>query len=298
MADFEALKKRISEDSGLIERELEKAYSFNNELYGVLYDGMKYGILDAGKRVRPFLALEFCRLFGGKDENVLPFALAIESIHNYSLVHDDMPCMDNDDLRRGKATVHKKFGEANALLVGDALLTYAFEIASSENTLAPEYVIKAINLLARCAGPDGMIGGQQIDLLSENKKIDFETLRILQEKKTGCLIRCASLLGVIACGEECDSLVYEDVNRYAQCIGFCFQIVDDILDVIGDEEMFGKPIGSDSELNKTTILSFCDIDSAYRLAKELTDEAKSAISKYEGSELLCDFADYLYSRKK
>ena len=292
------IKQRITEDAVLMETTLESYLNMTDDKYPVLFDAMRYGVLDGGKRVRPFLALEFCRMAGGKDEAVLPFAVAIECIHSYSLVHDDLPCMDNDDLRRGKPTNHKKFGEANALLCGDALLTYAFEAAASNKYVDAESVVKAIKLLADMAGANGMIGGQQIDLLSEGKNIDMDTLKYLHSKKTGCLIRCASLLGCIAAGEKCTPELYAAADKYASGIGLTFQIIDDILDVTGDEEVFGKPIGSDAEQNKTTFMSFMSVEDAYKEAEKLTKDAIDSISSFEGSEILCEFADYLLNRNK
>lgn len=292
------IKARITEDAELMESVLENYLFMTDDRYPVLFDAMRYGVLDGGKRVRPFLALEFCRMAGGEDKAVLPFAAAIECIHSYSLVHDDLPCMDNDVLRRGKPTNHVKFGEANALLCGDALLTYAFEIASNNEYVDAKGVVEAIKLLSNMSGVFGMVGGQQIDLLSENKSIDMDTLKYLHSKKTGCLIRCASLLGCIAAGDKCTKELYEAADKYASGIGLTFQIIDDILDVTGDEAVFGKPIGSDAEQNKTTFMSFMSVDDAFEEAKKLTEEAKAAISGYSGSEILCDFADYLLYRNK
>lgn len=292
------LKNRINDDAQLMEKTLESYFSMTDDKYPVLFDAMRYGVLDGGKRVRPFLVLEFCRLWGGLDEAALPFAVAIECIHSYSLVHDDLPCMDNDTLRRGKPTNHVKFGEANALLCGDALLTYAFEVASSNTHVYDEYTVEAVKLLARMSGPMGMVGGQQIDLLSEGKSIDFDTLKYLHARKTGCLIRCAALLGCMAAGELCTEEMRIAADKYASCIGLAFQIIDDILDKTGDEAIFGKPIGSDEEQNKTTFLTFMSVEEAFEEARKLTEEAKSAISAFDGSELLCDFADYLLNRNK
>ncbi|MBE6573094.1 MAG: polyprenyl synthetase family protein [Ruminococcaceae bacterium] len=292
------IKARITEDAKLMESVLESYLSMTDDKYPVLFEAMRYGVLDGGKRVRPFLALEFCRMAGGDDKAVLPFAAAIECIHSYSLVHDDLPCMDNDMLRRGKPTNHVKFGEANALLCGDALLTYAFEIASNNEYVDSKGVVEAVKLLSNMSGVFGMVGGQQIDLLSENKSIDMDTLKYLHSKKTGCLIRCASLLGCIAAGDKCTNELYEAADKYASGIGLTFQIIDDILDVTGDEAVFGKPIGSDAEQNKTTFMTFMSVEDAFEEAKKLTEEAKAAISKYEGSEILCDFADYLLYRNK
>ncbi len=292
------IKLRIKNNAALMERTLEHYFSLNDDKYPVIFEAMRYGVLDGGKRVRPFLALEFCRLWGGSDEAVLPFAVAIECIHSYSLVHDDLPCMDNDTLRRGKPTNHVKYGEANALLCGDALLTYAFEVASSNRLVSSENTVKAINLLAVMSGPMGMVGGQQIDLLSEGKRIDMDTLKYLHARKTGCLIRCAALLGCLASGDLCNEEQYKAADSYASCIGLAFQIIDDILDRIGDQEIFGKPIGSDEEQNKTTFLTFMSVEEAYEEARKLTEKAKSAICNYPSSGILCEFADYLLSRNK
>lgn len=292
------IKTRIANDALLMEKELEAYLNMTDDKYPVLFDAMRYGVLDGGKRVRPFLALEFCRMAGGEDKAVLPFAVAIECIHSYSLVHDDLPCMDNDDLRRGKPTNHKVYGEANALLCGDALLTYAFEAAASNKYVGADVIVKAIKLLSDMAGANGMIGGQQIDLLSEGKAIDMDTLKYLHSKKTGCLIRCAALLGCIAAGKDENSDFYKAADEYAKGIGLTFQIVDDILDVTGDEEIFGKPIGSDAEQNKTTFMSFMSVEDAYKEATKLTNDAKAAICNYNNSDILCDFADYLLKRNK
>lgn len=292
------LSKIINEDAALMETTLTSYLSFTDDKYPVLFEAMRYGVLDGGKRVRPFLAIEFCKLLGGCVDAVLPFACAIECIHSYSLVHDDLPCMDNDELRRGKPTTHVKYGEANALLCGDALLTYAFELAASNKHSAANYTVAAVKLLAEMAGPCGMVGGQQIDLLSEGVSIDLDTLKYLHARKTGCLIRCAALLGCLAAGDKCTPVMYEAADKYASCIGLAFQIIDDILDKTGDEAVFGKPIGSDEEQNKTTFLTFMSIDEAFNEAKKLTEEAKSVISAFQGSELLCDFADYLLKRNK
>ena len=292
------IKKRITEDAALMENVLASYLDMTDDKFPVLFEAMRYGVLDGGKRVRPFLAIEFCRMAGGNTEAVLPFAAAIECIHSYSLVHDDLPCMDNDELRRGKPTNHVKFGEANALLCGDALLTYAFEIASNNKNADAKAIVDAIKLLSDMAGANGMIGGQQIDLLSEGKSIDMDTLKYLHSKKTGCLIRCGALLGCIAAGKDEDSDFYRDANEYASCIGLAFQIIDDILDVTGDVEIFGKPIGSDAEQNKTTFMTFMSVEDAYKEAQKLTENAKAVISKYDDSEILCDFADYLLKRNK
>lgn len=289
---------RINEDAALTEKALEQFLSLGDGHIPHLFDAMRYSVFGGGKRVRPFLVLEFCRLAGGDINAAMPFACALEIIHSYSLVHDDLPCMDNDELRRGKPTTHVKYGYANALLAGDALLTYAFEVILASNNLDAEAKCEAVKVLSRAAGPLGMVGGQQIDLDSENKNISIELLKYLHSLKTGALISCACELGCIAAGLVFDHPLRQAAKEYSSAIGVTFQIIDDILDVEGDETIFGKPIGSDAEQGKTTFMSFMSIDEAKNYAAKLTDKAKSVLSPFEGSDVLCDFADYLLSRNK
>lgn len=289
---------RINEDAVLTEQSLEKFLSLDDKRIPHLFDAMRYSVLGAGKRVRPFLVLEFCRLAGGDVNTAMPFACALEMIHSYSLVHDDLPCMDNDTIRRGKPTTHVKYGYANALLAGDALLTYAFEVILSDESLDPAAKCEAVKVLSRCAGPLGMVGGQQIDLDSENKSISLDLLKYLHSLKTGALISCACELGCIAAGLQEDHPIRKAAKEYSAAIGVTFQIIDDVLDVEGDEEIFGKPIGSDAEQGKTTFLSFMSISEAKAYAAELTEKAKNALSSFKDSEVLCEFADYLLTRNK
>ena len=285
----------IEQDAALTEEALtEYLSSFRNEV-PVLADAMRYSALGGGKRIRPFLVLEFCRVFGGDPEKALPLACALEMIHCYSLIHDDLPCMDDDDLRRGKPTTHVKFGEANALLAGDALLTYAFETASKAD-LDPQSVVKAIRYLASAAGPDGMVGGQMLDLFAEDNEINEAALRSLYSMKTGALIRCACVLGCIAANADSEKI--EAAVSYAEKIGLTFEIIDDILDVTSTEGVLGKPIGSDLEQNKTTFLTFMCIDDARKTAKETTKAAEDAIAGYDREGVLTDFAEYLLARNK
>jgi geranylgeranyl diphosphate synthase, type II len=249
--------------------------------YGILYDAMRYSVLGGGKRIRPFLTLEFCRLYGGSDEAALPFACAIEMIHTYSLIHDDLPCMDNDDYRRGQLTSHKKFGEANALLAGDALLTYAFEVTVSNKAVSPDTALKAVRILAVNAGTEGMVGGQQLDLLGEHESFDYDMLLRMNSLKTGRLIRAACLLGCLAAGQKDTSKAL----YYAERIGLAFQITDDILDD-GEED------------NKTTFLTFMSRDKARQTAERLTFEACGILDDTEGSETLRLLALYLLDRKQ
>lgn len=297
------IKEKMIESADLVEKALAKYVENRGELYGVIYEAMGYSLLAGGKRLRPFLVLEFARLAAaenGGDEKkavaaALPYACALEMIHTYSLIHDDLPCMDNDELRRGKPTCHIKFGEANALLAGDGLLTLAFGTAAKNANTTPEANCKAVALLSDCAGADGMIGGQILDLMGEKEKFDIETIEKLQSLKTGELIRCAALLGCLAGGAS-DALSKGAV-RYAEGIGRAFQVIDDILDATGDESLLGKPIGSDKESGKTTFLTFMSVGEAADYASRLTEAAKDAISSFNGGEMLSSLADYLLTRK-
>lgn len=278
----------IKTTSSVIDSALEGYFDKDSAVVSVLTDAEKYGVMSGGKRVRPFLTLEFCRLFGGTQSAALPFACAVELIHSYSLIHDDLPCMDDDDMRRGLPSCHKKFGEANALLAGDALLTYAFELCANNEEVSSDQVRRAVSLLAHAAGTFGMVGGQVIDLYGESHKIDFETLLTLHKMKTGALIGAAVKLGCIAAGYMPESQEFLDSVKYAECVGLTFQIIDDILDARE---------GSEKE-EKTTFLTFMTEAEAYEYAKDLTNDACLTIGKYNGSEQLVSFANFLLERDK
>ncbi len=260
-------------------------------------ESMKYSLFAGGKRIRPFLVLEFCRLFGGKIEAALPFAAAIEMIHTFSLIHDDLPCMDDDDLRRGKPTNHKVYGEATALLAGDALALKSFGTAASNPCVSPENVIAAVKLLSDASAEVGMVGGQIMDMYAESHEISLETLKKLYSKKTGCLIYSSALLGCLAAGKSIDSPEGKAAKVYADGIGLAFQIRDDVLDATGDAMKLGKTIGSDAQNDKTTFLTFMTAQDAMKQARDVTNTAKSAISGFAGSENLMALADYLLERE-
>lgn len=262
----------------------------------VMLRAMSYSLENGGKRIRPLLTLEFCRLCGGDPSDALPFALGIEMIHTYSLIHDDLPCMDNDDMRRGKPSNHKAFGYANALLAGDGLLTLAFETVLSAPRLSADKKAAAGCLMAKAAGCSGMIAGQVMDIENEKKSVDADTLEKTDRLKTGELIRAAAVMGCIAAGAtEAQTAAAE---KYCSAVGLAFQIVDDILDVTSSETVLGKPIGSDSENGKSTYVSLLGLDGASKLASELTESAKAALGIFgsEG-EFLAELADRLSSRK-
>lgn len=292
------IKQRIAENAALTDAALSECLHSPDPATDKLYEAMRYSTMSGGKRIRPFLTLEFSRLFGGTDEAAMPFACAIECVHSSSLIHDDMPCMDNDALRRGKPTNHIVFGEDIALLAGDALITRGYELAARNDRVAPEIALSATAMLLRDAGGEGMAGGQQIDLDAEKTKPDFETLCKMHRKKTGALIRAAALLGVHAAGiTDPQDARYRAAEAYAAGIGLAFQIVDDILDVEGDAATLGKNTHMDAEMGKTTFLSFMTVSEARAYAQKATDEAIEAIRPYAGAETLIALAEYLLTRK-
>jgi len=292
------LKNRLLNNAALVDRALEEYLKTPDEDLDLLYSSMRYSALAGGKRIRPFLTLEFCRMLGGKDEAAIPFACAIECVHASSLIHDDMPCMDNDELRRGKPTNHIVYGEDIALLAGDALITKGYEMAATNPFTDPRITLKATAMLLERAGAVGMMGGQQIDLWGETHKVDFSLLLKMHAKKTGALIIASALLGCYAAGiaDEDDERM-RDAAVYAANVGLAFQVIDDILDAIGDADTLGKHVHADEKMEKTTFLSEMTIEEAYAYAQEKTDIAIAAIEKYEGSGVLCALAKYLMERK-
>ena len=243
----------------------------------MLYDAMRYSLLAGGKRLRPVLVLEACRLCGGDTEAALPFAGAIEMVHTYSLIHDDLPCMDDDDLRRGRPTNHKVYGEATAVLAGDALLTAAFEtMLAPGQPLPPERLTAAAGILARAAGGEGMVGGQILDMAGEERSLALAEVEELQRLKTGALITAALEMGwAVAGGTEAQR---EALRTYGARLGLAFQIQDDILDVVGDEATLGKPVGSDAKREKTTFVTLKGVEACRELVDKLTAEAEASLS--------------------
>lgn len=259
---------------------------------GHIYDAMRYSLYEGGKRIRPVLTLAVCDAFGGDDKAALCFGCALEMIHTYSLIHDDLPCMDNDDLRRGKPTNHKVFGEAMATLAGDALLNRACETALGGG-FGAEITVEALKIIFSASGADGMIGGQVIDMESEGKTIDGETLLTLHRKKTGALINAAVSLGALCAGKDKNIL-----SDYSAALGLAFQIRDDILDVEGSAEKFGKPINSDEKNGKNTFVTLYTPSGAKKRLEEETQRAKAAADKLgESGEFLSALADYLLKRE-
>lgn len=284
----------------LIENELKKRVYKVSDGQDYITQAMSYSLENGGKRIRPILTLEFCKLCGGNTEDAMNFACAVEMIHTYSLIHDDLPCMDNDDFRRGKPSCHKVYGEEYALLAGDGLLTLAFETALLDgNRITAENKIKAVRTLADLVGVNGMVGGQVLDLQAENSTPDFEKIKTIDRLKTGALIKSAVLLGCYAANVNSDEKL-KAAEKYAECIGFAFQIVDDILDVTSDTQTLGKPVGSDIKNEKTTYVSLLGIEKSKEIVNQLTKEALESLKIFdsEKTEFLRNFAVSLADRKK
>lgn len=275
------LKKRTTEIENIIRKYLPK----EEGLYKNLMEAMNYSVLGGGKRLRPMLMLETFRLFKGKDETILyPFMAAIEMIHTYSLVHDDLPAMDNDEYRRGRKTTHVVYGEALALLAGDGLLTYAFETVSNvyntiDNTkddvqVVYKRIMRAVNILAAKAGIHGMVGGQTIDIESEGRPVAKETLDKMYRLKTGALIEASMMIGAVLAGAGEDEICI--IENLAGDIGLAFQIRDDILDVTGDDKVLGKPVHSDEKNDKSTYVTLMNLEQANEEVANVTDRARKA----------------------
>ena len=297
MNDFQVYLK---EKTNFFETELKK------ELQELSYPetiakGMEYAILNGGKRLRPFLLFATLELLNQNIEKGVKSAIALEMIHSYSLVHDDLPALDNDDYRRGKLTTHKVFGEAEGILIGDSLLTYAFYVLSQKNLelLSSKQIVNIISKTSEYAGIDGMIGGQMIDIQSENKKIDLETLKYIHSHKTGKLIKLPIEIACIIANLEKDKR--EVLEEYADLIGLAFQVKDDILDVEGTFEDLGKPVGSDVDLHKATYPSILGMEESKKILNNTVEKAKEIIKNKFGEEkgkVLISLADFIKDRKK
>ncbi len=259
-------------------------------------NAMRYSLLSGGKRIRAILLLEFCRMCGGDTQTAMPFACAVEMLHCYSLIHDDLPCMDDDDLRRGIPSCHIKFGEAIAVLAGDALLTLAFDIILNPINpgLSAGNTLKAAGLLARAAGYKGMVGGQVIDM--ECSGADDVILTHQNELKTGAVIRAAVMMGCIAA--DADDALIRTADDYAEKIGLSFQIVDDILDMVGSTEEIGKPAGSDAGNKKTTFATLYGVEKSRNIVDQLVNDAKAFLKAFPFSDdFIYSFTDALSDRK-
>lgn len=271
---------RMNQDRAEIEHYLTCAFAAEPR-YARLQDAMEYSLLAGGKRIRPILVLETCRLCGGDIQAALPFAGAVEMIHTYSLIHDDLPAMDNDDLRRGRPTNHVVYGEATAILAGDALLTAAFEQLTKAE-LPAEQIVEAVRCLSQLAGSAGMVGGQALDMAGESRTLSREELELLQRLKTGALISASAELGCIAAGGSFEQRA--QVRTYAQALGQAFQIRDDMLDVISSREELGKPVGSDQAKDKSTFASALGLETCAVLVEQLTRHGIEALKDFEDAD--------------
>ncbi len=300
MTDFE---KELSAAKALVEKRLAEFFPGDG-----LQAAMRYSLLAGGKRIRPILAMKFCEAAGGAMEEALDFGCGVEMLHTYSLIHDDLPCMDNDDLRRGRPTNHKVYGECVATLAGDALQAAAFQTVLSaegpwqeKGSFAPAVAAK---ILAEAAGEQGMCGGQYFDTIGDGKLLHTaEELTVINNKKTGALLRAACMMGVAASSGHrvVEERCFEAARVYATNVGLAFQIRDDMLDVIGSAEEFGKPIGSDASNRKSTYVTLLGLEECERRVLAYTERAKEALRacKWQGStEFLCTLADAMTERKK
>ena len=277
-----------------IEDYLSKWYSrFHGEPQKELISAMEYSLLAGGKRLRPIFAFEFCRICGADWKIAAPFAAAIEMIHTYSLIHDDLPSMDNDDLRRGRPTNHKVYGEAMAILAGDALLTDAFAVAATAQLAQPQDMAFAISVLSECAGSLGMVGGQVLDIQSEARECTEEEILNIQSRKTGALINAACVLGVIAAGGTEEQI--DAAASFAGALGIAFQIRDDMLDVIGTKDEMGKGVGTDD--TKNTFVRLYGLEKCEELVQKYTDVALSALDVFDDAGFLKELALSLTTRR-
>ena len=282
--------------SDLVDSRLEVLLEGKEKAVQDLTDAMRYSTMIGGKRIRPVLVLEFCRVCGGDPDHALALACALEMIHTSSLIHDDMPCMDNDDMRRGQPSCHKKFGENTALLAGDALEAYAFEVAAGAD-LPAKAVVEAVKLLAKATGPYGMLGGQIMDVENESRDdVAIDRLEATHQKKTGALIRVACELGCIAAGASKE--LRKAAVEYGKNLGLAFQVCDDILDVTGNELLLGKPVGSDEEEEKATYVTLLGLDAAKQTAKDYTDQAYQALEAFDENGFLRDLTESLLTREQ
>ncbi len=284
--------EKTKEYLSLIENYLDSScFRYENQPQTVLFDAMRYSLLAGGKRLRPIFVLDFCRMCGGNNLKAMPFAAAVEMVHTYSLIHDDLPCMDNDDLRRGKPTNHKVYGEGIATLAGDALLTASFHYIAQAD-LPAQVRIDAVDTLSRCAGDLGMVGGQVLDISSETRQCTAREVVDIQSRKTGALIEAACVMGVLAGGGSKEQI--ENAKIFASNLGLAFQIRDDMLDVIGSKENMGKSVGTDQV--KNTFVHLYGVEKCNELVKNHTKLALDALSAFDDNEYMSALASSLTDR--
>ncbi len=292
------IKVYLTKKKEAVDRTLEKLMPPATAFPAVIHEAMRYSLFAGGKRVRPVLAIAAAEALGAKTAGVLPIAASLELIHTYSLIHDDLPAMDNDDFRRGRPTCHKVYGDAVAVLAGDGLLTMAFEVLSDpklQRTLPASALLSIIKEIATASGVFGMVGGQVVDMQSEGKEIDFPTLEYIHTHKTGALIRASVRVGAIYAGAAKPQ--YLALTRYAEMTGLAFQIADDILDITSTQETLGKDIGSDLKKGKKTFPSFYGLDESRRRAREVVDNALGALKGFDRkADPLRELAKYIINR--
>ncbi len=284
-----------------INQELSAIAKVPDVMQKSVFSAMQYGLEGGGKRIRPVLTLAVCDMLGGNYQDAVKVACAVECIHNYSLIHDDLPCMDDDDMRRGRPTCHMVYPENIALLAGDGLLNLAFELLSDTarySTLSDTAVVRLIGAVSKASGAYGMIGGQVIDLESEGKSdMTMERLLELHKRKTGDLIRVAAECGCICAGISPQEDAYQKIIAFSSKLGLAFQVKDDILDVIGEEEQLGKPVGSDAVSEKNTFVTMLGLEGAKAELSRLTHEAKESLAGFEKNGFLLSLADFLLNRE-
>lgn len=293
------LKKYLEDRKEIIDGALDEILYQGEDMPCQIVEAMRYSVFAGGKRIRPILCLAACEAVGGNTEEVLPIACALELIHTYSLIHDDLPAMDNDDLRRGKPTNHIVYGEAMAILAGDALLTYAFEIINQLGLKSREKdkIFQTGFEIAKAAGTRGMIGGQVVDMLSENQEISEDTLYFIHNYKTGALIKASVKVGAILGGGKAEHV--EALVQYGDNLGLAFQITDDLLDILGDREKIGKPTGSDDKNHKATFPSIFGIEKSKDMAERAVERAILSVNSFgEEAKPLKMLASYLLTREK
>ena len=288
------LKEYCRSRAALVDAKLLTLISDKNEPT-IIFDAMRYSLMAGGKRLRPILLMAAADAVGARGTDYLQIACGLEMIHTYSLIHDDLPAMDNDDYRRGKLTNHKIYGEGMAILAGDGLLTAAFEVMLEQPNVEPLLLLRAVTAIAHAAGPSGMVGGQALDLISEGKQIDAATLKMIHQGKTGALFTASLRAGAIVAGAKKDKI--DCLTEFGHHFGLAFQITDDILDVTGTQELIGKPVGSDEKNQKATYVSLFGLEKAKTLANEAVKDAKDSLSGF-GSEanILRELTTYLLSR--
>ena len=287
-------QERLKAYSTLVDSGLDKLFPQEDCRHSRIFEACRYSLLAGGKHIRAALLLEFYRLCGGRAEDALPFACGLEMINTYSLIHDDLPCMDNDDYRRGKLSNHKVYGYSTAMLAGDALLNRAFEVMLAQDTIAPAQAVKTAAYISRCSGAYGMIGGQVQDLAMEGQKASDEQLREMVSLKTGALIRAACVGGVLLAGGE--ETCQKAAQTYADAVGLAFQIQDDILDVTGDQALLGKAVGSDEANEKTTFVSVYGLEACRGMVRDLTFQALAAAETFDDCDFLKKLALWLAQR--